>query len=369
MADIIPIVFEEDVEPRLARMQKRLELALGRALAPADVEMLIANAFVYEMQLLSIAGNEAMRQCLVRFSTGSMLEFLGELVSVSRLPSTGAECTISFQLVNGHNAVQLPAGIRVQSIDGAVIFITTNAVDVPIGVNSVSVLALCQTAGAIGNNYDPGKISIILDPQPFVTTAGNIGITAGGSDAETDVQLKRRISEAPSSFSVAGPRGAYKFWAKSAHPSVVDVAAITTAPGEITLYPLCAGGVLPSAEILANVLSICDDEKIRPQNDTVLVDSPLVTDYTITIEVVTYSGAINAEVLSEINNNLLAFKSSRENKLGLDVIRTQLSALSIIKDKVYTANVVSPAADIIADARTYPRCLDISVTITGSNNG
>lgn len=369
MADNLPVIFEEDIQPKLQRLQKRLELALGRALAPADIEMLIANAFIYELQLVCIAGNQAVRQSLVHFSTGNMLEFLGELVGVKRLPASGAECTIRFYLVEGHNAVQIPASIRIQSIDGNVIFLTSNAVDVPIGTNTVDISAVCSLAGAVGNDYDPGKISIVLDPQPFLISAGNIDKTAGGNDAETDTQLRSRINLAPSSFSVAGPSGAYQFWAKSAHPSIVDVAVITTAPGEVTLYPLCAGGVLPSTEIQSAVLSICDDEKVRPQNDTVKVDVPVVVNYSINVEITTYSGAINPDVLTEVNNNLNAFKQARNNRLGMDVVRTQLSALCIIKDKVYTVNIISPATDIVADEKTYPLCGAINVTITGSNNG
>lgn len=369
MADILPVVFEEDIQPKLKRLQLRLEAALGRPLAPADVEMLIANAFVYELQLYCISGNQAYRQNLVHFSTGSMLEYLGELVGVNRLPASAAECTIQFNLVNGHNPVQLPSGIRVQSIDGNVIFITNNAVDIGIGINTVTVTALCQTTGVIGNAYDAGKISIILDPQPYISSAANIDTTNGGSDAETDDQLRTRISLAPSSFSVAGPSGAYKYFAKSAHPSIVDVAVITTNPGEVTLYPLCDGGVLPSTEILNSVLSICSDEKVRPQNDTVLVDTPTVQNYTIEIQLTTYTGAINQDVLDLVNANLNAFKTDRNNKLGMDVIKTQLSALSIIKDKVYTAAVISPSSDIVADNKTYPKCTGITVTIIGSNNG
>jgi phage-related baseplate assembly protein len=369
MADTLPTIFEETTQDKLSRLQTRLETALGRALAPGDIEMLIANSFVYELQLYCISGNAAFRQNLVSFSTGSMLEYLGQLVGVTRLPASAAQCTIQFNLVNGHNPVQLPSGLRVQSIDGTVIFITQNAVDIAIGVNSVTVDALCQTAGIVGNAYDPGKISILLDPQPFVTDAANIDSTNGGNDAETDDQLRSRIELAPSSFSVAGPTGAYQFFAKSAHVTIVDVAVITTNPGEVTLYPLCEGGVLPSTEIQAAVLSTCNDQKVRPQNDTVLVDVPVIVPYAINVQLTLYTGAIDQDVLDAVNANLAAFQSERQNKLGMDVKRTQISALSTITDKVYDVNVVSPAADIIADDKTYPQCTGITVTIIGSNNG
>lgn len=369
MAEIIPIIFEEAVAPKLARLKQRLELALGRALAPADVEVLLANAFVYEMQLLCITANEAFRQSLVHFANGIMLEYLGELLGVTRLPSTGAQCTIRFQLVAGHNGVVLPAGVRVQSIDGNAIFITTKQVSATIGTTFLDVVAICQQPGTVGNDYTPGKISIILDPQAFVSSAANLADTAGGIDEETDTQLRSRIALAPASFSVAGPSGAYKFWAKSAHPSIVDVAVVTTNPGEVTLYPLCTGGTLPSGEIKDAVLAICDDEKVRPQNDTVLVEEPTVSEYDIDIQLIIYDDAITQDVLDTVNASLAAYKAAGENVLGRDVIIDQLVALSVIQGKVYDVTVMSPVANIVCAPNEYAQCNSISVTITGTNGG
>ena len=369
MADTYPTIFSEDISSIQSRIQTRLEAALGRALSPSDIEMLIANCFAYELQLFSVAGNKTFRQNLVHYATDSMLEYLATLVGVTRLAASAAECTIRFNIVDVHNAVQLPAGIRVQSIDGNVIFITNNAVDIPIGVNSVDVTALCQDTGTVGNDYDAGKISIILDPQPFITDAANIDTTNSGTDAETDDNLRDRIQLAPSSFSVAGPKGAYEYFAKTANSTIVDVNPVTTNPGEVTLYILCNGGTAPSAEILAAVLSICSDTKVRPQNDTVKVSAPTIQEYDIIVELTTYTGAINSTVQDAVNSNLAAFQSERNNKLGMDVIRSQISALSMIKDSVYDVNVVSPAVDIIADDTTYTKCTGITITITGSNDG
>jgi phage-related baseplate assembly protein len=83
----------------------------------------------------------------------------------------------------------------------------------------------------------------------------------------------------------------------------------------------------------------------------------------------TYTGAIDSEVINEVSANLNAFKEERNNKLGMDVKRVKLIALSTIKDKVYDVSVVSPASDIVADEKTYPKCTGITVTIIGSNNG
>lgn len=369
MADTLPYVFSEDVTAIQARLKADLETQLGRTLAPADVETLISNRFAYELILHSIQGNEAFRQNLTRYATGVMLDLLCELLGVVRLPAQGAKCTIEFALVDGHAAIQIPAGVRIQSIDGKVIFQTVEAIDVAEGINLAEVEALCQTAGVSGNDYEAGLINIILDPQAFVVSAQNTDTTNGGIDAETDDQLRARFKLAPASFSVAGPKGAYIYFAKSAHPSIVDVACITTAPGEVTLYPLCEGGVLPSTEIKNAVLAICDDEKVRPQNDTVLVDDPDVEEFDIDVELTTFNGAIAGEVETLVNAALNKYKDDRKNTLGVDVVLNQIKALCMIEGKVYDCDLIAPVADIVAAENKYTRCTGISVTITSSVDG
>jgi phage-related baseplate assembly protein len=368
MADL-PSIFPEEVAPIVSRLQAGLESKLNRSLAPGDVEVLILNVFAYELQLQRISGNEAFRQNLVDFATGPALEYLAALLGVTRLSAAGAVCTLQFNLVDGHNAVQLPAGVRVQSVDGQVIFKTLAAVDIAQELNAVQVDAVCQTTGIVGNGYDAGKISIVLDPQPFVSNVANLAATSGGSNAETDEEMRERIKLAPNSFSVAGPKGAYKYFAKSASPTIVDVTCVTTNPGEVTLYPLCADGTVASQAIKDAILNICSDEKVRPQNDTVLVDDPSVVEYGISVEIVTYTGAINSDVQSLVNAALNTFRQIRLNKLGMDIVRSQINALCMIPDKVYNATIISPVADIIADESTYTRCTGISITITGSNDG
>jgi phage-related baseplate assembly protein len=265
--------------------------------------------------------------------------------------------------------VLLPAGIRVQSIDGQVIFVTVAAVNVSAGTPAVSVDAVCQSAGAAGNGYTAGNVSIILDPQPFVTSAANQDTTSGGNDAETDDQLRARIKIAPSAFSVAGPTEAYQFFAKSTDPSVVDVACVTTAPGEVTLYPLCNGGTLASSALKDRILATCSDNKVRPQNDTVLVADPAVVNYSIDVTLTLFTDAVPADVLAQVNANLSDYQQAGVNKLGRDVVVSQIVGQCMIVGVVYNVVVNSPSANIIADESTYTRCTGITVTIGGTNNG
>ena len=369
MADLTKIQFiHEDANQIIAESKQYYETLLNRQIAPADVEMLLINGLAYREMLIRSGINETARQNLVSFAKGVALEYLGELVGVSRLTASGALCTIRFQLVEGHNGVIIPEDLRVQSMDGQVIFQTVESKVVPAGTYTASLLCACSTPGAIGNGYAINTISIILDPQAFISTAMNTDITSGGADEETDDELRERITLAPASFSVAGPVDAYKFFAKSAHPSIVDVAVTSPVPGQVNIYPLLEGGELPSTEILDSVQTICNADKIRPLTDTVVTLTPVVTDYAIEVELTLLTTAVTQQVINDVTTALNNFKTSRNNRLGLDIVKNRIAALCMLDGKVYNVNVVEPASDIEASPEVYTNCTGITVIVTGTHD-
>lgn len=122
--------------------------------------------------------------------------------------------------------------------------------------------AECTTAGTIGNDWLAGQISKLVDPLPWVSKVENITTSSGGIDIETDDNYRERIRQAPEKFSVAGPSGAYEYWARTAHQSIIDVSIISPAPGEVEIRPLLEGGEIPGQEILDAVAEVCSDEKL-----------------------------------------------------------------------------------------------------------
>lgn len=365
MALTTPIFVHEDAPTIISEMKADMELRLNRVLAPADVEVLLINGFAYREMLLRGNINDTARQNLVEFGRGVSLDYLGQLVGVVRLPASSALCTLRFNIVEGHNGVTIPANLRVQSTDGKVIFTTTEEKIISIGIFVQDIICDCTTPGKIGNDYAIGTISVILDPQAFITTVANLDVTAGGADEETDTELRERIKLAPASFSVAGPKGAYKFFAKSASSSIVDVSVTSPTPGEVNIYPLLENGTLPNSGIIDAVNAICNDEKVRPLTDTVNVLAPTSEDYEIEVELTLLPGAIEAEVVAAVNAKLEAYKQDRINRLGIDVIRNQILALCIIPGQVYDVDLIEPALDIVATEDVFTNCTGITVTAVG----
>jgi phage-related baseplate assembly protein len=368
MALPVPEFFERDVAEIVAEMIAYYEAETGKTLQPAQPERLVINMFAYRELVLRNALNDAAKQNLVAFSRYPVLDYLGQLVGVTRLPASEATCTLSFELVPGHGQVVIPEGTRASTQDGTVVFATIEDVTVPVGVDKVEVTGKADVAGALGNGFLAGNVTTIIDVQPFLDTVENMDVTSGGSDEETDEQLRERIKIAPEAFSNAGSRGAYRFHASSAHPTIIDVAVVSPTPGTVEIYPLSTAGIPTPTPILDAVFDACNDEKIRPLTDTVNVLSPVNVPYNIEVNVTLYSTANQQLVEDAINEALEAYAEDKGKKLGRDIMRAQIAALCVV-DGVYNVSVAQPVSNIILNESSFGEIGTITVNIVGFNNG
>jgi phage-related baseplate assembly protein len=368
MSEIEPIFIERDTEQVLAELIASYESLAGRPLQPAQPERLLLNAFAYRETLIRQAIQDTAVQNLVRFSSAPVLDYLGEIVGVKRLAPAPASCTIEFTSAIGNPGGSIPAGTRVASTDGKVVFATKTAIPVPgtIGT-SFSVSAEALVGGLGGNGYVPGTIVNVLDPSPLIESAVNTDTTSFGTDEEDDEGLRERIQLAPASFSNAGSRGAYIFHTRTAHPSIIDVAVTSPTPGTVNIYPLVEGGITTPTPVINSVAAALNDEKIRPLTDTVVVLSPTAVNYAIVVNLVVLTSADSGDVQDAVEAALTNFATNKRLKLGRDVMASQIIAECMI-DGVYTAT-LSGWSDKIIGATEFPKNTSITVTVTGTNVG
>jgi phage-related baseplate assembly protein len=358
-----PIFVEHDAAAIREEMIAYYQASTGKTLQPAQPEMLVINALAYREFLYRYKVDAAAKQNLVAFATAPILDYLGQLVGVERLAPSKAVAVLNFELVNGHGDIVIPQGLRVATTDGRVVFETNVATEVLTGTQNVDVECTAMTEGAIGNGYVPGTISVIQDPQPYITLAENTDVSAGGGDAETDEQLRERIKLAPSVFSVAGSRGAYEFWAKTASPQIIDVAVRSEVPGRVEIYPLMESGNTPAAIITA-VEQICDGEKVRPLTDTVVVAAPTAVDYTLTVNLTLLNTATQSVELSKANTAAAAYIAGRRSKLGQDIVRSKIIE-ALASDGLYKVDVASPSTDLVLDVNEYANNTGLTINIVG----
>lgn len=299
----------------------------GRKLAPGDPVRLFLQAIAAIIVQQRILINCAAKQNLLAYAEGTYLDHIGALVGTERLPAKAAQSTIRFTLTPQPQAVVIPAGTRVTP-DGKTFFATLQSTTVAARSSQIDIVAECTIPGTVGNDWQVGQINKLVDPLPWVQKVENITVSSGGADEEDDDRYRERIRQAPEGFSIAGPEEAYKYWAKLAHQSIIDVSVTSPAPGQIEIRPLLENGEIPSQEILDAVEAICNDKRIRPLTDQVVVSAPEVVSYDIELTYyIAYENASIAAVIQEaITQAVNDYIAWQKAKLGRDINPSELIA-------------------------------------------
>ena len=372
-----PPVFVNDadgLDPNLilADMIAEFEAASGRTLQPAQVERLLINLYAYRESLVRNAIQYAAAQNLLAFASFPMLDYLGQLLSVTRLASQPAVTTLQFTL-NAALTVPftIPAGTLVGTSDGQFAFATSTTIIIAAGATIASVAAAATAPGAGANGYLAGQISVQLNPNALIASVTNTSTTTGGSAPETDDHLRTRIQAAPNQFSVAGPIGAYRFFAIGADPSIVDAQIVSPSPGSVNVYVLTgpvtqqpspapnSAGVANSA-LLAKVAAVLNADTMRPLTDNVNVLAVTEVDYQISATVTLYSDADPTATIVAATTAVRELALELAAKIQRDIVPSQIiAALSVAG--VYGVTLTSPTLTTLAPGQ-WANCTTIALT-------
>ena len=308
------------------------EMITQRTLGRADPVRLFLLVVCYIIIILLNCINYTGKQNLLKYAVGDYLDEIGYLVNTKRKAAVPATTTLKFTLSEAlQTDTVIPKGTRVTA-DGSIFFATDKDLFIQQGQTEGTVSATCTENGEVGNDYLIGQINTIVDVQAFVSTVSNITVSAGGSEIEEDDVYRERIHVAPESFSVAGPNGAYEYWAKTALPTNSDVKIISPEPGKVSIYVILENGELPEKEVLDNVLEVCNDTKIRPLTDNVSVLKPEVVSFDVDV---TYylskdneynANAIKTQVEQAVDDWILWTKA----KIGRDINVSELIRRMIV---------------------------------------
>lgn len=326
------------------------EAVSGRKLYPGDPVRLFLNTIASLIIQQRVLINDAAKQNLLRYARGSMLDHLGARVETPRLPAAPALTTVRFTLsVPRLEVVTIPAGTRV-SPGGNIYFATTDVAEIAPGSLFVDVQAECMEPGIAGNGFLPGQINLLVDPIPFVASAENTTESAGGADEETDDAYRERIYTAPERFSVAGPRGAYEYWARTANAGILDVHVHSPAPVEVEIRVLMAGGELPTSDVLQQVEDVLSDDRVRPLTDYVTVLAPAVHSYDVDL---TYwidmeNAASATEIQHAVDQAVADYVLWQKSKIGRDLNPSELIR-RVMQAGARRVAVTSPTYTVVPD--------------------
>ncbi|MDR1219568.1 MAG: baseplate J/gp47 family protein [Treponema sp.] len=349
------------IQDRLQRVYEEIRRAAGEPgyrLAPADPERLVQLAEAAALTQVATDIDKTGKGNLLFFADEETIEQIGCLYGERgrRLPASYALTTIRYTLSIPRTArTIIPKGYRVTP-DNIIFFATKKAIEIPAGELYGDVEAECMTAGMAGMGFEPGGISNMVDITPFVASAENVTPTSGGADIEGIEAYRARLQMLPESFSVAGPDGAYEFWARTANPGVTDTKVwmpdldigdfagflspwgITdaqgfydelftyfresgTGPGNVNVAVLMKDGELPSEEVKSQVLETLSDKRVRPLADFVHVMDPEPVEYNIVGEywIRTADAAKAQSIIDNVNLAVERFVSWQRNVLGRDI--------------------------------------------------
>ena len=351
----------------------------GRTLYPAQVERLLIDLYAYRESLVRNAIQYAALQCLVAFAAYPMLDYLGQLLGVTRLPAQGASCTLQFTLAAAQPFdFDIPSATLVGTQDGVFTFALLQDLIIPAGATAGVANAVCTTPGAAANNYAVGQLSVQLNPNTLISAVTNTTVTSGGGNIETDAHLRDRIQAAPNRFSVAGPVGAYRFWALSADPGIVDVLVTTPVPGTVNVYVLMGPVLQPAASpntsgvassvILGKVFAIVNSDSIRPLTDTVNALAVTEVNYSIVGTVTLYSDTDPEVTMSSANTAAQQFAQNIANRIQRDIVPEEIIAAIGSVPGVYRAQLTQPSYTQLT-AGQWANCTAITLTqVIGSEH-
>lgn len=344
------------------------EAMTGKTLHPAQVERLLIDLVSYRESLTRAAINDAARQNLVRFARAPMLDYLGELVGVTRLPAQPAKCQVEVAFEAPLlTSLTIAKGARVETGSG-VQFETASSHLIPAGRESAVMQVSAVIWGEGGNGYLAGEVTQWVDELAVKSDVANITITSGGAEQEDDDRLRERIMLAPEAFSTAGSRLAYRHHAMSAHPDIADVAVTTPDPGLVRLHPLMRNGAPPDDVVMAAVLLACSGEKVRPLTDTVDVAPPTEFTYRLEANITLHHHSDAEQTMKNAQASADALVAKLSGQLGQDIVPSQHSAALSVAG-VYEVDLISPITLQPVPDYGIARCTEIKLTLAGATHG
>jgi phage-related baseplate assembly protein len=181
---------------------------------------------------------------------------------------------------------------------------------------------------------------------------------------ESNDDLRRRCTLAPSGYSVAGPDDAYIFHALSASGSVLDAKPTSPSPGEVVVSVLARTGDGTAApDLLATVAAALSSKTVRPLTDHVTVQSATIVPFAIAGTRYTFGGPDSGLVLAESDRRLAAYLDDAR-RLGRDIPLSALYA-AMHCDGMQRIVLTSPAASIVIGDTQAAHCTSITLTYGG----
>ena len=296
---------------------------------PASPERLFISWIAAVIVQQRVLINETAKKNVPRYADGEYLDSLAELFKdLERLPASPASAMFRFYISEPQTqSIIIPKGTRI-SFDGAILFVTTENLEIKAGNTYGDVEGECTTTGTVGNNLAAGQVKEIVDLYDYYQKAENITATSGGAEEEDDASYYERMRESMESFSTAGPINGYIYFTKSVSAAVADVAVTSPEACMVDVRVLLQDGQQATEAVLKEIEDALNASDIRPLTDKVSVSVPETVpfdvDVTFYIPQPNAAGATIIEAAArQAVKDYIAWQTS---KMGRDINPSYLTA-------------------------------------------
>lgn len=306
--------------------------------------------------------DKAGKMDLLKYAYGPYLDHIASMKGITREQAKPARVMVRFTLSEVRpNTIEIPQGTQVT--DGSMYFETEQYAEIKPGSGYIDVECVCLVSGSDGNDLQPGEINTLVNPIPYVASVSNIEETAGGVDIEDDDSMKERVYIAPSSYSVAGPEDAYRYWVKTFNSGISDVLVQSDNPVDVIVEFIMSDGELPTTGLIQGLQLYLQNKQIRPLTDKVTVKAPDTVDYKLDVRY--YINTSDLKRADTIKANVTAAVDQyivwQRSKIGRDINPSQLIQMMVsagakrVEVKLPVFQVVGAAnvAKLVSQTVTY----------------
>lgn len=266
------LTLEQEYAYEIADFQTRYKEITGTTLvlpeaSPWRILIMVNSSRTYQ-QALWIDNMGKMN--MLKYATGAYLDNYAARFGIARSEGNAATTTVRFTLSAAQQSViAIPQGTRVSDGNG-IYFATNEYAEVAAGETYVDVACTCTEYGSAKNGIETGVLSTLVDRIGYVASVANITASQGGTDAESDDELRLRVYAARAEWNTAGAEDAYKFWVMSYSSLIEDAYIEDGTPGVVKIYVLLEDSELPDSDFLDGLKTYLSEKTRRPLTDNLI---------------------------------------------------------------------------------------------------
>lgn len=296
------------------------------------------------------------KQCFPQTAGGEYLDHHAALRGLERKKAARAEGSLRFSVKEAaQDAITIPAG-TVCMTAGLVRFETLEEGRLEAGALAVEVPAAAVETGSAGNAAAGTVVQMAVAPVG-IAACTNPEAFAGGSDDESDEELRTRVMETYRRLSNGANAAFYKKKAMS-FDEVVSAVVLPRARGVGTVdVVITSREGVPDEELLEQVRSCFDEVREIAVDVTVLKPETQTVDVSVSVKAA--ENYDSQTVLEQAAQALSGYFDG--TRLGKDVLRAELGAAVYAVEGVENYVLSAPAADTAIGETVLPVLGTLSV--------